>query len=153
MTIILYQNLSETHRVNKILINSKEYSGTLRDSCSIINPSFVIESSDNLSEYNYCYIPNFNRYYFINDVTVVYNNMWQFSCHVDVLHTYSEQIKKSYAIISRQENLYNLYLPDDKLLIECDRDVMTLGFTNPLSSASSGKSIVLTVAGGVSQST
>ena len=42
-------------------------------------------------------------------------------------------------------------LNDDKLLVECDRDIMTLGFNNPLSAASGGRSFVITVAGGTSQ--
>ena len=151
MIIKLSRNLSENNSLNKILNDTIEINGTLRAASSIINPSFTIESAANLSTYNYCEIPEFNRKYFINNIVVGTNNMWTFHCHVDVLTTYASDIRKQNAVIARQEWSYNLYLNDDKLLVECDRDIMTLGFNNPLSSASGGKSFVITVAGGTSQ--
>lgn len=152
MTITLYQNLSEPHRLDKSLRNEKEYSGNLKDSSSVVDPSFMIESEYDLSLYNYCYIPEFHRFYYITGIEVIRTNMWAISCHVDVLMSFKTNIRSLSGIISRQEWQYNLYLNDDKLLVECDRDIMTLGFNNPLSSASSGRSFVLTVAGGSAQS-
>lgn len=152
MTITLYQNLSEPHRLDKALRNGKEYSGNLKDSSSVVDPSFIIESTSDLSLYNYCYIPEFHRFYYITGIEVVRTNLWAISCHVDVLMSFKSNIRSLSGIISRQEWQYNLYLNDDKLLVECDRDIMTLGFNNPLSSPSSGRSFVLTVAGGSAQS-
>lgn len=148
MKIYLYQNVSENHRVSKNLTNALEYEGTLRNASSVIDPSFTIESIANLSNYNYCYIPDFNRYYFITSIDVLSPFLWGFGCHVDVLMTYASQIKECSAVIARQEFNYNLYLPDDKLMIECDRDIVTLGFPTELSPASGGKSFVITIAGG-----
>ena len=149
MTIILYRNLSEANALSKVLVNSFTITGTLREASSVINPTFTIESSSNLSKYNNCEIPEFNRKYFINDIVVGPNNMWTFATHVDVLSTYASDIRKQTAVLARQEWEYNLYLNDDKLLVEVDRDIMTLGFNSPLSSG--GRSFVLTVAGGVRQ--
>lgn len=151
MTIELYINVSEPHRLNKNLVSGKTYTGTLKNRSSVIDPTFTIESSDNLSQYNYCYIPAFNRYYFISNIEVINVNLWGFGCHVDVLTTYKSHLKSLSAIISRQELEYNLYLTDDKLLVEVDRDIITLGFNNPLASASGGRSFVLTIAGGSTQ--
>lgn len=149
MTIILYRNVSENYRLDKVLTDAIEYNGTLKNSSSVINPTFTIASSANLSTYNYCYIPEFNRYYYINSIEVLTSELWSFGCHVDVLKTYASQIRNLNAIISRQENEYNLYLNDDKLIVECDRDFTVMTFNNPLTPASSGgASIVLTVAGG-----
>lgn len=151
MTIILHRNLSEPNSLTKVLVDSISITGTLREQSSIIDPTFTIESAANFAIYNYCEIPEFNRKYFINDIVVGPNNIWTFSCHVDVLTTYASDIRKQNAVIARQEWNYNLYLNDDKLMVESDRDIMTLGFNNPLSAASGGRSFVLTVAGGTSQ--
>lgn len=149
MKIYLYQNISENHRVSKNLTNALEYEGNLRSATSVLDPTFTIESGGDLSQYNYCYIPDFHRYYFITSIDVLADSIWAFGCHVDVLHTYSESIRNCTAVISRQEYNYNLYLPDDKLIIECDRDIITLGFSTELpTAASGGKSFVITIAGG-----
>ena len=49
--------------------------GTLREESSVINPSitFNIDNFD-LQNYNYAYIKEFNRYYFIKDITYIIGN-------------------------------------------------------------------------------
>lgn len=57
------------------------------------------------------------------------------------------------AVISRQENLYNLYLPDDKLMVSTPRQVVTKKFPKELTPASSNgaMSFVFTLSGGVGE--
>lgn len=107
MKIILYKSIVEPHCVDKSnnLKSKKEYNNcTLRDESSVVDPDILINSTSNLSSYNYCYIPDFNRYYFINNVTSVRNGIWSLSLHVDVLMSYKSDFLKLNAIISRQEN-------------------------------------------------
>lgn len=151
MTIILYSSNSEPHRVDKLLTTIAELTGTLKNETSIINPTILIESYDYsmIPSCNYIYIPDFNRYYFINDMVSVKNGLWSISCHVDVLMTYKNQFRKLPAILARQENLYNLYLNDDRFLIDAQRIYQTKVFPNSVSPATSGgKSFILTLAGG-----
>lgn len=115
MTLILYQNKSEYNKLDKELVEILNLTGTLKNSCSILAPVILIEN-DSLINANYCYIPEYNRYYFITDVTVIKNKLFQISCSVDVLMTFKDNIRQQTAIIARQENLYNLYLNDDKIL-------------------------------------
>lgn len=152
MTIILSINSSESNSLKKTLSKSITLTGTLRNASSVINPTFTIAATNNLSNYNYCEIPDFGRKYFITNIVVGPNNMWTISTHVDVLSTYEKYIRKQTAVIARQEWLYNLYLNDDRLLVDVDRDIMTLGFSNPLNPANTGKSFVITIAGGSKQS-
>lgn len=151
MIIKLYKTYSEPHRVTKTLSNELEYTGTLKDSSSVLNPAFMIESAANISDYNYCYIPEFKRYYFITGIDVMYHNMWAFSCHVDVLMSYSSNIRSLSAVISRQENDYNLYLPDNKLLVEAGKELNTIPFPYRTPSTSQGRSLIITIAGGAKQ--
>ena len=127
MDIKIYNNISEQVKVGKTLINVRDISGELKEACDIINPVIII-SGENLSSYNYLYIPIFNRYYFITDIKVIRNNLWEISCHCDVLETYKNEIKKQKAIVARQENAYNLYLNDPEWKIYTNKQVLTRSF-------------------------
>ena len=150
MTIILYRNFSENNRVDKNIEQVSEVSGTLRTSCSILSPSIRINTAIDISFVNYIYIVEWKRYYFVNDIISVRNNLWEFVCHVDVLSTYKNQILNLSAIIARQENLYNLYLDDDKFLINAQRITWTKAFPNRVTpgNATNAKSFIITIAGG-----
>lgn len=112
--IVLYQM-----SCSKITVDKTEYlteittlSGTLRQSCNIVNPTIIIEMND-VPVFNYVYIEKFNRYYYVNDVTNIVNGIWQISLKVDVLNTYKDEIKDQQAIITRQETLQNKYIADN----------------------------------------
>ena len=109
--IELMLNDSDVNVVSKRLNLLSTVTGVLKERTSIISPTIKI--SGNLPvECNYLHIPDFNRYYFINDITSVTADVFEISAHVDVLQTYGDQIKSCEAIISRQENDWNLYLDD-----------------------------------------
>lgn len=99
MDIILYQTFSERERINKQLSNYFTLTGTLRGESSVINPSFIIEAT-NPSGFNYCYIEEFYRYYFIDNITNIRNNIWRIDCSVDVLMSFKDAILNLEAIVS-----------------------------------------------------
>lgn len=113
MNLILYRNISETNAVNKSLTELVTLTGTLRNESSIIDPVILVSDIDSYTPLmNYAYIPEFNRYYFIRNIESVRKNLWRLSMHVDVLYTYSEQIRANRAIIERNEIQYDLKLND-----------------------------------------
>lgn len=99
MVIELYVTGSEKNAIRKVLQNNISLSGSLRNESSIINPVFTIEYI-NPSQYNYCFIPEFNRYYFITDITSVRTNLWRINCSVDVLMSFQSQILDLDVILS-----------------------------------------------------
>lgn len=114
MRLNLYKNLSDKNHVDKNITQmGNQLTGTLRDNCSIINPVIEIEAFTgfDFSECNYAYIPEFKRYYYINNITLK-NKMYELSMHVDVLMSYKDEIRSNTAVVSRQENNYNLYIQD-----------------------------------------
>lgn len=72
---------------------------------------------------NYVYIPDFNRYYFINDITSVRQNLWRLTLHVDVLMSYKNEIKNTNAFVSRNQFKYDVMVKDDLLTYYYDKDV------------------------------
>ena len=82
--------------IDKPLTNGVEIEGALREQTSILNPMFTIRTAI-IPSYNYCFIPSFNRYYFITDIESVNNELVKIECKVDVLKSYATDIKQSLA--------------------------------------------------------
>lgn len=92
MTINLYNYADDNKLVHKDLtgLTTQSLNGTLRDEGDFIDPVFTTVTDP--TGMNYCYIPAFERYYFIRDIVVVRTGLWEVSCHVDVLKTYEDSI-------------------------------------------------------------
>lgn len=149
MNITLYKNLSEQNVVNKKLSSILSLFGSLKNPSSVIDPVLTIESDSSIVFANYLYIEEWGRYYYITNISSIRNNLWLLNCHVDVLYTYRSQIKSQSGIVARQENLYNLYLDDDKFLVDAQRIYWTKAFPGRVNAASAGgSSFILTLAGG-----
>lgn len=114
-SIDLYNCGDENNKITKSdLTDIIQLTGTFRGEVSVMNPVVQIETSTNISGYNYAYISDFGRYYFITDIKAVRNGFWELSLKVDVLMTYHTEILALSAVIRRNENLFNLYLNDNQ---------------------------------------
>ena len=99
MDIILHVNSSERQAINKSLDSGTTLTGSLRNESSVINPSFIIEH-ENPSGFNYCYIADFGRYYFITNITSIRAGIWKIDCSVDVLMSFKTDILNLDVIVS-----------------------------------------------------
>ena len=110
-TISLFKTASENNRVVKVLTDEKQLSGELRNQTSVLNPTIRIESSDNISTYNYAYISEFGRYYYITDIVSVRTKCWVVSLRCDVLMSYKNEIQSMNVILNNtQETGLSNYL-------------------------------------------
>lgn len=82
-------------KVNKTFNIGKAVTGDFREECSLLSPVFRISGvlSDYI-EFNYIYIVEFKRYYYIDSISMVRNNLIEFRCSIDVLKTYEKFIEK-----------------------------------------------------------
>lgn len=121
LTIYTYRNNAEKNRVNKndYLIPVDTITGTFRNSTNIINPVIEIEY-DGVPDFNYIYINQLRRYYYVDSITSLVKNLWQIRLSIDVLMTYAPTIKTQTAHISRQENVYDENLLDIKRSMRSD---------------------------------
>ena len=145
MDIILYVNNSEKNKIGKTLTNDFSLSGTLRDATNIINPVILIEISE-IGDYNYCYINNFNRYYFITDITVIRTGLFAISLMVDVLESFKSDIKNLSVILLNTQNVGSsnyLSSPVFRNNVKSKTDI--LNFPNGLND--SGEFILITAGG------
>lgn len=84
----------------------------LKDETSIINPEILISGSS-FTSYNYAYISDFGRYYFIRDIVSVRNNLWRLSLECDVLATYKSQIGGSSEYVLRSASDFDGSIVDN----------------------------------------
>lgn len=148
MNIILMRTHSELNRVNKTFVLSRNYEGYLREECSIIDPIFQIEAED-LSQYNYCSIPEFSRLYFIRNIISVKTGLWRVECHVDVLSSYADEILNLNAIISATKVVEEeLYMPSEVWKNKV-KDTTTIK-SFPYGLSETGEFILITAGGGSS---
>ena len=116
VTVTCLNNLSDPRTVYKELAPvgsaGTVLSGTLKEETSILDPEILIEY-DHVPEFNYIGIREFgNRYYFVNEVSCVRNNLYRLRCHVDVLFSWWSQIKGTTAVIGRIEEGYDKKMND-----------------------------------------
>lgn len=121
-----YNNTIEDIRVNKTnyLLNATNGTGYIREPTSIVNMSVMVEYSG-VFNFNYCYIPYFNRYYYITDIENCLVNLWRVHLKCDVLMTYKDYIKSQEAYILRQENVYNADVIDPITSYEQEPIILT----------------------------
>lgn len=117
MTINLAHYDGEKNKIQKDISFSVSIPGTLREGSDVVNPSIMVESSvDAICGFNYAFIPEFQRYYFIQNFTAFRNNLTIITMTVDVLYTYKESILNSPAIICRSSRTGDgiFSLPDER---------------------------------------
>ena len=142
MQINFYKNSSEKNKIGKFLSSVLTLNGNLRDECSITSPSILVEATS-LVDYNYCYIPEFKRYYFISDITSVRNNLWRVSLKCDVLESFKSDILNLSCIVDKQQNQsYSNNIDDGSYINRADSFVEIANYQNGFNS--SGEFILIT---------
>lgn len=129
MELHLMNNLSCRETANKVkeLLDTKEGSLT---SSSLSDPVFVISCDSLPVDVNYLYVPAFEAYYFITDISIVRNGLYKITAHKDVLETAWGVLSQQEAVIDRQQNLYNLYQADEEFNIYSKPMIETRAFPN-----------------------
>ena len=91
---------------------SKTLSCMLKEGSSVIDPILIFERANVNHSYNYVYIPDFNRYYFVKDI--LYNGAKiYYYCSVDVLASFKNEIGSSSHYVTRSSYTYNGYIVDN----------------------------------------
>lgn len=145
MIINFYVNQSEKNRLDKTLTSAFDLNGELKEDCSIIDPIIkIVGDVSSMASVNYMYIASFGRYYFINNVISINNEICEVHAHVDVLSTYKDEIRAQRAIVSRQEKKWNLYLNDGVFKTYQNPYIITKAFSSGFTS----QHFILTIAGG-----
>ena len=119
MQVQFSYNKSDERQIFKELVSGATLNGTLRDESSIISPSILFESAD-VMRYNFCYIPQWQRYYFVRNVTSFRTNLYLVELECDVLMSFKNDIANFEVVVDKQTMSINgdEYIDDGSLV--CD---------------------------------
>ena len=122
MQIILYNLKADKKLLDKTQITpifEKTIDNcVLKESTEIITPVLNLVRFDGIFSCNYAFIPDFNRYYFINEISVERGNICNISLECDVLTSFKDDIKNLKVIACRSSNRYNRFLVDSMIPAE-----------------------------------
>ena len=134
MKVQIYKTESEKNKLNKQLELVKEIDVKLLNNTEILKP--VIEVSHipikDLNSANYMYIPDLNRYYFIDNIELMTGNNVYISGSVDVLMSYMADILNLKGTVKRAETLKNGYILDEHYKSVSYSQITTKRFPNSM---------------------
>ena len=107
MIVNFYLYTGKLNELNKELPTVAIIDCVLKQKSNTINFDLILNKKIDNFNYNYCYIPKLNKYYFINNVTILNNNVILLSLKVDVLMSYKNILLETKARIKECDNNYN----------------------------------------------
>lgn len=119
-------NFGTTTRDNRWIDKDPTWSGTniacdIYDPTDRLNPVLIVDNNTtnvDIISCNYMQIPEFGRYYFITDIVGGPGKRLTINGHVDVLHTYQDDILNCKCIAERSETRVNAYLQDNRRIFK-----------------------------------
>lgn len=102
MEIIFYKNQSSNNTINKVLTEPKVVNIKLKNDTDVQRPVLVLLSRTDYLDFNYCYIPLFERFYFVESVQKLSNKLVKVELVTDVLETFKDDILGSLAKFKRK---------------------------------------------------
>lgn len=140
MNCNLYYNQSQENKLNKVLTDKGTRTILFLNSVDFLRPIITVKTIP--AETNYCYIESLGRYYFIEDVKNLKNDLFELSLKCDVLMTYKNDIEQSKAIITESTNEINANNTD--YVAEKNIDVNEIDLDNPFTETSD---VLITIVG------
>lgn len=121
MKSVFYSITDDDNVINKNLGTGTDFEIKFKDLNNVNSPVIVLNNKEFIL-YNYVYIEHFNRFYFITDIKVYPNNIYQLQLKCDLLMSFKDDILNCHATVIRQNN-GNQYLSNDyetETRKECD---------------------------------
>lgn len=149
MQLYLKKCISEKNRIQK-RFTGEEYGIDFlaKDSTSLYSPIIELQSDSDILAYNYAYIPDWGRYYFVEpeNVKVIGANRYEVQLVCDSLSTFGSQLLSVPCVIDRTESYGGSpYIPSEAFVVNCKHKTDILKFTTGLNTT--GQFILITAGG------
>ena len=117
MEIICYNFEKRYNSTKRPTGQGAVYNVQLKDATSIYTPVFTVTNFG--TEYNY--IQWNNRYYYVTDIEIIRNNIYNLTCQIDFLRSFYDNIANTTAFIDFSTSDYNTQIIDNRLPVatEC----------------------------------
>lgn len=107
MNVNFYLYTGRLHELNKVLPTGFAIDCILKQKSNTINFDLILNKKIDNFNYNYCYIPKLNKYYFINNLSIINNTNILLELKIDVLMSYKNILLETKARIKECDNNYN----------------------------------------------
>lgn len=153
MAVSFYTNQSDRKKIGKKIGNPLcTLNCIMKEDTSIIQPHFLVSKAalpKNYALINYAFVPELNRYFFVDKVTAVTGGCMDFEMTVDPLKTYKDGLMNTGFEVARSEALYDPLYVDPERYLQCRRLLYDLQVgVFPEDTGASAKRYTITVAGG-----
>lgn len=118
MNITLYKQTKDRDIIEKKLTEAFNFTAYARKEFDIENPVITVESAvADITKYNYVYIEDYHRYYFINKHRALRTGLYELECEEDYLYTWKDTVYTWVVQLERAQKSgnVNMYLNDSAL--------------------------------------
>lgn len=130
-----YYNKSDKRYANKVLeVVYDDVELTYIDKTDIANPVIKLGKAMDPLAYNYVYIPEFNRYYFVTEPPTFEAGYYRVKLHSDVLMSLKKYYNERNVIVKRNQYLFNMYMDDAQYKVQNRKSVRTVVFPSGFTS-------------------
>lgn len=102
MEAFFYNYNGNYNSLPKTLGEATTLHGVLRDACNVEAPILTVRYQQPF-KFNYCYVPLFDRYYFVKRVDIMSNDVSRLELSCDILQTYKDAILASTGTVTQQD--------------------------------------------------
>lgn len=144
MKVILYSTSSPNNAIGKVLTNETPFECKLKGRTNVLTPAILLQVKTPIN-FNYAKIPDWNRFYFIQDIQYNPNGFVEITLKCDVLESWKDDILNSTCEVTRKVNSNPYYNSDYESEVKKEIDKYNSSVTLDLDI----KNRVLVTVGGV----
>lgn len=116
-TVTFIHNASDKNVMYKNITSITSATFAPTESVNIFMPVITVDYDSNILSSNYMYIGAFNRYYYINNISLQIGKKLLITGYVDVLMSFADNIQNAFVNVCRAQNPANRDLSDDKIQV------------------------------------
>lgn len=146
---VTFYNFTKRSNSTKQPTGGTTYKCVVLNGTSVLNPKIELDIglTSNPSTFNYCYIPDFHRYYYIREWSFD-AGLWIASLNVDVLATYRSSIGSANLYVLRAANAYDGSIMDGKYPVKAVPTFDRISISTPYTSINQGCFVIGVVSKG-----
>lgn len=144
MIVQLCNTTEPNEKLIKELIDIVNVDATPYGQIDIEAPTMLIATVSGL--YNYCYIPDYGKYYYVSEPTRAQNGMSYYKMEVDPLMSNASDILNLDVTVERQQSNFNEYINDGTFVADTREFIQCVNFSNGFNDTGE---LILVTAGGV----
>ena len=126
MQIVLYSGFSKEANSTKQPSGGTPVNCVLKENTSVVHPVFILQSAN----FTINYLSWGSRYYFVDDIIALTNDMLELHCTVDVLATYKDSIGSSSQYVTRSAGAKTPNLIDNLYPLKAGSSTRQTNLTN-----------------------